>query len=183
MAQIENNGQPVRRAGVRRMKKAHPRTDMTPMVDLGFLLITFFVFTTTINTPQETTLVVPKTGPVDSLTTAGESTTLTVLLNENDRLTYYHGKWETSIATGALKETNFDYQTGLGQVIRNKQIALDHNPRITGGRKELFLIIKPGKHSSYKNLVDVLDEVMINKVKKYALVDISDPEEDFLASH
>jgi biopolymer transport protein ExbD len=181
MAHIETGGIKIRRAGVRRTRKPFPKTDMTPMVDLGFLLITFFVFTTTITQPHETTLVVPK-GPV-ATSNLGESVALTVLLEENDQIIYYHGKWDPALANGTLSHTNFDENNGLGKIIREKQLALDQNQKIEGGRNDMMLIIKPGNKSTYKNFVDALDEVMINQVKKYAIVDISHPEAQYLATH
>src|SRR5258705_12968038 len=85
-----------RRAGVGRMKKHSLRTDMTPMVDLGFLLITFFVFTAQLNKPSVVKLNMPKESK-DS-TTLGESNALTILLDGNDRVYYYHGDWKKASA-------------------------------------------------------------------------------------
>lgn len=52
-----------RRTGISRPKKYNPKTDMTPMVDLGFLLISFFVMTTELSKPRIAPLNMPKEGP------------------------------------------------------------------------------------------------------------------------
>lgn len=77
-------------AGVRHSKKHTPKTDMTPMVDLGFLLITFFVITMELNKPVTLNLNMPKEGPTTDL---GKSNALTVLLGKDNAIYYYHGDW------------------------------------------------------------------------------------------
>jgi biopolymer transport protein ExbD len=161
-----------RRAGVRRMKRHSVRTDMTPMVDLGFLLITFFVFTAEISKPSVVKLNMPTDGPPSHL---GLSNALTILLDGNDRIYYYHGDWKDASANNAIVETNLSVKNGIGKVIREKQLQLDINNK-KEGRNGLMLLIKAGKHASYKNVIDALDEAMINVVKKYALLK-PDPEE------
>lgn len=94
--------QPVvsrRRAGIRRIQKKSPGTDLTPMVDLGFLLITFFVITTEFSKPMVTKLNMPADGPPIKL---GESSALTVLLGSDNTVYYYEGGWEK-----ACRQTRF----------------------------------------------------------------------------
>ena len=81
---------------------------------------------------------------------------------------------ENALLNGAFGFTDYSLENVIGQVIRDKQLALDQTGK---GRKELMLIIKPGKESTYQNTVDMLDEVTINGVRKYALTDISVEEE------
>lgn len=162
------------RAGVPRSKKLSTRIDLTPMVDLGFLLITFFIFTTTMSLPKAMKLNLPAdTDDHPNLT--GESTTLTVCPIAHNKVFYYHGSLTQAILNGSLGITDYTMEHGIGNIIREKQLALDKNGK---GRKELTLIIKPGEESSYQNTVDILDEVVINGVKKYALTDISKEEEE-----
>lgn len=172
MAEILTTTSYRRRAGVRRMKKHSLRTDMTPMVDLGFLLITFFVFTAEISKPSVVKLNVTTDGPPSHL---GLSNALTVLLDGNDRIYYYHGDWKDASANNAIVETNLSVANGIGKVIREKQLQLDMNNK-KEGRNGLMLLIKAGQHASYKNVIDALDEAMINGVKKYALLK-AQPEE------
>lgn len=173
-----------RRRGVCAIKKRVPRADMTPMVDLGFLLITFFVFTTSMETPTQTTLVIPDDNKVPPIPTViGETTVLTVMPVGRDRIFYYEGSWEDAMRRDAIHETGYDVYRGLGQVIRDKQQALDNNPSVPGGRNEMLLMVKPGKEASYGNLVDVLDEVLINNVRRYAIVKTEPEEIRFLEDH
>lgn len=156
-----------KRAGVRRAKKHSLRTDMTPMVDLGFLLITFFVITAEMSKPTVTKLVMPKESPV--LTPVADSDALTVLLGENNEVFYYEGDWDKSLSNKKIRQTTLSYSDGLGEIIRQKQKELDANPSRKEGRIGLMLIIKPGSEAAYKTFIDVLDEVMINNVKKYVI--------------
>src|SRR5688572_32950176 len=82
-------------AGVKKAKKLSTRVDMTPMVDLGFLLITFFIFTATMNEPTTMDLNMPKdTDKEDEVTKAKQSGALTVMLGKNDQVYYYEGELE-----------------------------------------------------------------------------------------
>lgn len=152
------------------VKKNSIRIDMTPMVDLGFLLITFFIYTTTISNPTVTNLIMPDDTPVTKPNNLPESLSLSVLLDDNNRIYYYHGKWEDAVKKLAVYETGFSYSNGIGEVIRQKQKAIDASGKFNNGRKEMMLIIKPGQKATYQNVIDALDEVMINDVKKYAIV-------------
>ncbi|ANE51726.1 ExbD/TolR family protein [Flavisolibacter tropicus] len=147
------------------------RIDMTPLVDLGFLLITFFIFTSTMAEPYATKLYMPADGPS---TTYGESGTLTVLLDKDNRIYYYEGQWDEAVKTNKVKTTGYDLQQGLGQVIRQKQ------QRLGMDRDTLMLIIKPLDQASYANVINTLDEVLINGVKRYAITDPTQDEKSFI---
>jgi biopolymer transport protein ExbD len=164
------------RPGVRRSKKQSTRVDLTPMVDLGFLLITFFIFTTTMSTPKAMKLIMPADGP-DSK--AGESTALTVVPLKNNKIFYYHGELGEALKTGTFGVTSYSVNDGLGQIIRNKQAALDKTK--PGKRDDLMLMVKPMPESNYQNLVNVIDEVLINDVKRYAVMDVTDEEKEAVA--
>jgi biopolymer transport protein ExbD len=167
-----NIGNGRRRAGVRRMKRHSVKTDMTPMVDLGFLLIAFFVMTTELIKPTVVNLNMPKSGPPMPV---GNSNALTILLDDNDRVYYYPGDWKEALANGQVFKTNFSETGGLGKVIREKQKWLEANSK-KEGRDGLMLLIKPGKGANYRNVINTLDEALINVVKKYALLPV-EPEE------
>lgn len=184
MAEILNTGSNTRRrAGVRGQKKHSPRTDMTPMVDLGFLLITFFVFTATLSEPRAVNLNMPTDQQTDTPTELAESNALTILLDANDRIFYYAGKWEDAVKNNAIKETGFSYKDGLGDIVRARQQYLDKHPADKDGRDGLMLLIKASDESVYANVIDALDEVLINDVKRYAIVKMTDQEKDFLSKH
>jgi biopolymer transport protein ExbD len=163
--------------GGRRSKKLSTRVDLTPMVDLGFLLITFFIFTTTMSTPKATKLVMPADSK-DS-TQAAMSTALTVLPGKNNQVFYYNGELNYALQNGDFGITSYSENNGLGEVIRNKQAALDKMQ--PGKRNDLVLMIKPTPESDYQNLVGVIDEVLINEVQHYAIMDITDKEKEAIA--
>lgn len=71
--------------------------------------------------------------------------------------------------------TNYNVATGIGRIIREKQKKLGDK------RNELLLIMKPMETSSYNNLMNALDEVQINDVKKYAIVDVTPGENEFVS--
>jgi biopolymer transport protein ExbD len=147
------------------------KIDMTPMVDLGFLLITFFIFTTSMGEPMATNLFMPKDGPVSNLS---DSTALTVLLAGQNKIYYYNGKWNNSFNSQQVMLTTYNLSSGLGQVIRDKQ------NRMGSMKNEMMLLIKPSDESTYNNLINTLDETMINAVKKYAVVHLTAEEKSFL---
>src|SRR5262245_17212241 len=164
MAQIENSASERKGRSFSRNKKQLLRIDMTPMVDLGFLLITFFVFTTTVSTPSATDLFMPKDDSTNTPTTLSKSLALTLLLDEQSRIFYYNGDVDDALKAKEIFETNFSTYTGIGKIIRQKQKDLDANEKFENGRKEMMLLIKPTSKSVYRNVVDALDEAMINDV-------------------
>jgi len=129
-----------RKAGLRPKAWHQLKIDMTPMVDLGFLLISFFVITTELARPTTMDLFMPKdSGQPSDL---GESNALTVLL-DNDRLFYYHGKWEEALKNGVILQTSFSGNAGLRKISGEKQRQLDISTKNKEGRNGLMLLIKP----------------------------------------
>ena len=150
--------------GVKKGKKMSTRVDLTPMVDLGFLLITFFVFTTTLSQPSAMRLLLPKdTDKPEEQNKAKESGALTLLLGKNRSVYYYEGILKPDGSN--FKNTNFQ---GLRQVILDKK--RNTNP------EDLVIVIKPNTDATFKDVVDVLDEMNINVIKRYAMVDIAESE-------
>lgn len=174
MANINLQESSIRRAGVKRMKKHNLKTDMTPMVDLGFLLITFFVFTTEITRPVAMNLYMPHDG---NATTAGETKSISILQGSDNKLFYYFGREEDAEKNNAVLPVSYDEKSGIGKVIREKQSLLE---RIGVSKNELTVLIKPTNGSSYKNAVDILDEITINSVTRYALTKPSAWEKEYV---
>lgn len=174
MASIDNPNAGPRSKGVRRAKKLSTRVDLTPMVDLGFLLITFFIFTTNLSEARSAKLILPADGASSNL---GESAALTVIPSHGDSIFYYNGSWSTHLAKGSFGWTSSTAIDGIGQIIRQKQRALDASGI---GRKEMMLLIKPADASSYAQFIRLLDEVMIEDIKHYALMDLSAEERAYL---
>ena len=160
----------------RRRKILSTKVDLTPMVDLGFLLITFFIFTTKMHESKKMDLVMPADGKPSEW---GESGSLTALLLSEDKVFYYHGSLESAMNDGLYGITNYSVKEGIGKVIREKQVQMDNFKE--GFRKELMLMVKPTKESVCRNVVDILDEVIINAVPRYALMDITEEELQVLA--
>lgn len=160
--------------GVKKSKKQSTRVDLTPMVDLGFLLITFFIFTTTMSQPTAMRLFLPKdTDKPEEQNKAKESGALTILLGKDDHIFYYEGILNTENANTNFKSANFGSgEDGIRNVILRKK-ASTHE-------KDLVIVIKPSDECNYKNVIDILDEMTINIIKTYALVDISSVEVDLI---
>ena len=153
-----------------RSKKASTRVDMTPMVDLGFLLITFFILATTLSKSKAMALNAPdkfeqRTEPIKA------SNVMTVFLGKDNQATYIFGK-----AAGEDPELK---TVSMGYDFRK---AVVDNLTKVGGEK-FVLVLKPTKESTYKNMVDVLDDMAVIKLKRYALVDALTPDEKTLLNH
>ncbi len=190
MAEIaQDSGGGQKKGGKVRSKKMSTRIDFTPMVDLGFLLITFFMLTTTLAKPNIMALVMPEKDKIkqEDVEPVKESKVLTLLLGDKDKVYYYEG-----ITDAKLDSTDYAAE-GVRQVILNKmdkvkgQFGLeDYKKKNKEGVEEdlqgsfINVIIKPMKGSRYKNLVDALDEMAICKVRYYVILDVSKLEEDFV---
>jgi biopolymer transport protein ExbD len=151
--------------GVKKSKKLSTRVDLTPMVDLGFLLITFFIFTTTMSQPTAMPLYLPKdVQKPEEQNKVKESAVLTILLGKADQIYYYEG-----IDPSKLKASNF-------KEIRD--VVLDKKRRTDP--KDFVVILKPTQDATYRNTVDILDEMKIDDVHRFAMVDISQDEYKFV---
>ncbi|HEY1113975.1 MAG TPA: biopolymer transporter ExbD [Chitinophagaceae bacterium] len=159
------------KSGCRLLAK-YIRIDMTPMVDLGFLLITFFIFTSSMTETKALKLFMPADG---TGSTVGESTVLTALLGADNRIYLYDGKWQEAVSANRVVPTSYNLYTGAGTFIRAKQKALGER------RDELMLLIKPADGATYNNIINALDEVVINGVKKYAIMDPTAEEKAYAA--
>lgn len=179
MAQIENTATTRKGRSFSHNKKHILRIDMTPMVDLGFLLITFFVFTTTMSTPKATDLFMPK-DDINHPQPLPNSLALSLLLDDNNKVFYYSGDFKEAANSNKIFETNYSTNEGIGKIIRQKQKDIDYSGKFTDGRKGLMLLIKPTSKSVYKNVIDALDEAVINDVRKYAIVEPIKEEIDYI---
>ena len=186
--------------GVKKAKKLSTRVDMTPMVDLGFLLITFFVFTATMTTPTTLDLNMPKDIKDEKeQTEAKESGVLTIMLGKGNQVYYYEGKLVVDESGNNFKQTTFK---GIRDVIldKKKDVISRHQHDDTCEKtrlkakndrkdpawedackdRDFIVVIKPDKEATYKNTVDILDEMTINQVRTYAMVKILDQEVELI---
>ena len=162
MAEIQQNPAGSSKPGKRRAKKMSTRIDMTPMVDLAFLLLTFFMLTTTFAKPCVLELQMPVKGPP---TAVPDSRAMTIVLGKGHRVHYYFGlnaPNDKSVPVPAFHTTTFA-ATGI------RQVLLARPPQ--GGRP--IILIKPSAESKYQDMVDILDEMNITNQQKYALVRIT----------
>jgi biopolymer transport protein ExbD len=146
--------------GVKKGKKLSTRVDLTPMVDLGFLLITFFIFTTTMSQPTAMKLYLPKDVKSEDQNKVKNSAVITLMLGKNDVIYYYEGD-----SAAALKPTDFK---------KVRDIVIDKKRRTD--QKDFVVVIKPTVDATYKNTINILDEMTIDNIKRYAMVDISPDE-------
>ncbi|MCG2616386.1 biopolymer transporter ExbD [Terrimonas sp. NA20] len=197
MASIEGGGDSgghKKGPGVKKAKRMSTRVDMTPMVDLGFLLITFFIFTATMSSPTTMDLNMPKdTDKQEEETKVKQSGALTIMLGSKDQVYYYEGEL---LPDGSnFKQTTFK---GIrDEIIRKKKAVIaaytgdaaceqkarekgKADPRAECQDQDLVIVIKPMEDATYKNTVDILDEMTINAVKRFAMVKISDTERDLV---
>jgi len=169
--------------GVKKGKKLSTRIDLTPMVDLGFLLITFFMFTTTLAKPKTMEINMPykdKNLTDEDKNKIKKSVALTVLLSKNHRVYYYEGIADDPEHQPEYKVTGFKQKDGIRDVIINKKKMVDDLKRSGAltAKDQATVLIKPDSTSTYSDLVNMLDEMNINDVKVYAIIDISPIEQD-----
>lgn len=170
MAEL-NTGGGNEKGGKVRSKKQDSKVDLTAMVDLAFLLITFFMLTTSLSKPQSMDLAMPEQDSKIPPILIADARTMTILVGPDDKLKTYMGQFASPL------EAPKDVTYGKNGV-RNDILQKVKSVPITMGdaKKGLIVLIKAHKESNYKNLVDILDEMAICKVQTYAIVDIA-PEE------
>jgi biopolymer transport protein ExbD len=205
MAEIQEGGGGRHKGGKKRAKKQSTRVDMTPMVDLAFLLLTFFVLTATFSKPKSMELTFPDTSVPDPDPKPIKNG-ITFLLSENDRIFYYEGEFrqiddekgpkttlsELNFSQESLHKYLLDKNKGMQDAIKalntqhiNNQLADTTFKRLVRERKadkdSYTYLIKTDDKATYKNVIDVIDELNINVVGKYVMVDILKPEMDLIA--
>lgn len=177
-------------------KKMSTRVDLTPMVDLAFLLITFFMLTTTFLKPQTMEISMPSKDKVkeEEQTKVKESLAVTIIIGNNDSLFYYFGTRTKEGVDPEFKMTNYS-PDGLRTVLlkKNAEVVLKivdlkkqnetHKfnedtlkariSKIKGAKDAPVIMIKALDNSTYNNLVDVLDEMNICNIGRYAIVDVN----------
>jgi biopolymer transport protein ExbD len=186
----------------KRAKKLSTRIDMTPMVDLGFLLLTFFMLTTTFSQPK----VIELTPPIksDDKTKIQDTLSLTLVLGKSDTVYYYKGRLSLNPDSNNVLQTNFS-NDGLRKVVLNdnqfvmnsiKDIQTQHTTnkmpdstyarlldKAEGNKYARFVIIKTDTNTKYINVIMTLDEMNICNVGKYSLIDANDDDMKMIADY
>jgi len=168
MAELNSSAGSLR--GGSRTSTLSPRVDMTPMVDLMFLLITFFMLTTTLAKPVAMQLAMPVGDEPGEI---ADDRTMNICIGKDNKLQWYMGAAEKPLSSPVTMD--FDqHKLRLAIVNKNKDVI-----KQTGSSdKGLIVLIKPAEKSNYKNLVDVLDELKIAGVDNYVIVDVSPKDLD-----
>ncbi|MDR2847767.1 MAG: biopolymer transporter ExbD [Bacteroidales bacterium] len=193
MADVNTEGHDEGKKG--KQKKMSTRVDFTPMCDLGFLLITFFMLTTSMLKPQTITLIMPTKDKVseEEANVVKESNAITLILESDNKIFYYFGKPDTDNPPEVI-ESDFSPE-GIRDILlkRNanvvqkitqlksdkaaKKISDEEFERLAvqarADKASPVVMIKPSDRSSYKNLVDILDEMHICNIGGYAIIEIS----------
>ena len=192
MAEIQESGN--KKGGKSKQKKMTVRVDFTPMVDMNMLLITFFMLCTSSN---------DKTITEEQQTKVKASQAITLLLGDDNKLYYYEGEPNYKDYT-SLKETTYQAdglramllqrnRVAVNEVNRLKQQKLDlkiseddYRKQLSGiksGKDTPTVIIKATDKSSYKNLIDALDEMQICNIGKYVITDIAEADEFLMKNY
>lgn len=198
MADIDTSGGGGKhKGGKKRGKKLSTRVDFTPMVDLGFLLITFFMLTTSMSKPSTMEINMPfkedKPNP-ETQTKIKESQAMTILLTGKDQIVYYFGIGDnvqnplvTDYSSNGIRKILLDeskkrnpsidsisiYRNMLREKKINEETYKKNVSRIKAFKDGIIVLIKSDDKSRYKNLVDILDEMNICNIGRYAIVDIA----------
>lgn len=188
--QVEDKGKKGKKP---KQKKHATRVDLTPMVDLGFLLITFFMLTTSMLKPQTMELIVPSKDKVqeDEQNKVKASQAITILIGKENKLYYYFGAQENGVdpelvesdysSEGIRKvlfQKNYDVMKQVTELKADKKKITEEEyskklSEYKSAKSAPTILIKAADESNYKNLVDILDEMNINNIARYAIVDIT----------
>ncbi|WP_379969380.1 ExbD/TolR family protein [Epilithonimonas sp. UC225_85] len=158
--------------GKKTQNKKPIRVDMTPMVDLGFLLITFFMFTTNFSKPNVMDVGLPAKGPHPP-TDINIKNQITFILGKDGRVFYYQDE-KKNLNDKSLTEVSFDKFQVAKTIEAAKANAIDE--------KKFTVIIKPADDSQYKTMVDMLDELAITKSERYGISELNDKEKELYES-
>jgi biopolymer transport protein ExbD len=150
-----------------RAKKQSTKIDMTPMVDLAFLLLTFFILTSTFNKPKTMEVTMPdKVDNPEEQTKINENDILNLVLAEDDKIYWWIG------LTPPAEVTDYS-KNGV------RKIVLEHNK----ANPKLMVLIKPKDESRYNNMVDILDEMEITATKRYAIVEFTPDDRTIISGN
>jgi len=144
---------------------------LTPMVDLAFLLITFFMLTTSLNKPHAMDLVMPDKSDIMQTTDFADRRTMTILLGADNKVIWYWGLLDKPIE--GPKVIGYG-RNGIGTELLDKIKKVDTYSGLNNNK--LMVVIRPSNQSNYSNLVDILDEMKTTAIEQYMIGDITQTE-------
>ena len=179
MAELNTGDSGGGKGGKVRSKKQNSKVDLTAMVDLAFLLITFFMLTTSLSKPQAMRLGLPDKNPKEESKDmkVDENRTMTVMLGDNDKMYYYMGIINTPMVP---KEIAYGKEGIRKELLKRKKEVAAYTAAKGKPDQGMIVIIKPTKKSTYKNVVDILDEMAISAIPTYTISNDFLPEEQKL---
>ncbi len=203
MSEISQDSGSHKKGKKSKQKKASTRIDFTPMVDLGFLLITFFMLATTLIKPQTMEIAMPSKDQTNKPPAKKPENMVTILIDKNDRIFYYIGGPDSKTGQYPIPtKTDYSPLKGIRKFLLEKnakivtqviELKRERNAtkmsdstfeqRKEAFKKQLnlpFIVIKATDEANYKNLVDVLDEMQVCNIASYAIDDIKKEEIDLI---
>lgn len=200
MAEVQSNEQDSGKGGKHkkvRAKKQSTHIDMTPMVDLAFLLLTFFMLTTTFGKPKTMEINMPvKPDNIENQQLVNNA--VTILLSGDNKVYWYYGELKpetkltpTDYSPQGLRKLFLDKNAKAVEMIKQlREQAAKNNMadttlkrlevEIKGKKEALMVLVKADDKAKYKNVIDVLDELNITMIGKYAIVDLGQQEFDMI---
>jgi biopolymer transport protein ExbD len=182
----------------KRAKKMSTRIDMTPMVDLAFLLLTFFILTSTFNKPKALDLAFPAKPKDTDIVDKTKANGISILITGDDKVYWYPGQLKPE---SEVQKTDYSknglrmiFTNGNSKIIvkmnqlRKEAQGWNYAPAIAdsifkskakpikGDPDALVVLIKADDKASYKNVIDVVDELNITDIGKFAIVDMTSEE-------
>jgi biopolymer transport protein ExbD len=151
--------------GRTRSKKLSTHIDMTPMVDLAFLLLTFFILTTTLNKLRVMEIKMPE--KTTETTPIPEKCVLTLLLDGGDKV-----YWRQGISIPKLETVKFSHEQ-VNKLLVSKKEEID----------KMLVLVKATDKSKYKNMVDIVDELALAEIEYYCIVDITPEDEELIKAN
>lgn len=197
MAQIQSNDSDSGKGGKHgkvKAKKQSTHIDMTPMVDLAFLLLTFFMLTTTFGKPKTMEINMPVKPPPGQEILNEVNNAITILLTGDNKIYYYYGELKdetkltlTDFSSSGIRKLFLDYnKQAVDEIKTLKENALKTKMNedtlkrkvvdIKGKKYALMVLVKTDDKAKYKNVIDIIDELNICLIGKYALVDLDAKE-------
>ena len=181
----------------KKAKKGSVHLDMTPMVDLAFLLLTFFILATSLSKPKTMEIIYPKEVKDEKeITKVDDALATTVLVGEEDEhVFYYTGMFKpdstvlihTDYSKEGIRKVLLDRNRRINDQVTALKEQLTNNvindttyqvaySKIVGDSLAPFVIVKTIPTSKFRNVVNVMDELNITNIKKRAIIDMGDSE-------